>query len=78
MTTLCLDGACQSLDDYNAAIKRFSQLLKPGGKIFIFGLERNTEISDPGMYVSSRKRVFSQYSSLQRNDHKGIRECKIY
>ena len=49
-STLCLDGACQSLDDYNAAIKRFSQLLKSGGKIFIFGLEPNTEISDPGMY----------------------------
>ena len=49
-STLCLDSACYSLDDYNAAIKRFSQLLKAGGKIFIYGLERNTEISDPCMY----------------------------
>ena len=49
-STLCLDGACKRLDDYNAAIKRFSQLLKPGGEIFIFGLERNTEISHLGMY----------------------------
>ena len=54
-STLCLDSACYSLDDYNAAIKRFSQLLKPGEKIFIFSMERNTEISDPGMYPVGNK-----------------------
>ena len=49
-STLCLESACKSVDDYNAAVKRFFQLLKPGGKMFIYGLERNTEFSHPAMY----------------------------
>ena len=49
-STLCLDCACKTVDDYNAAVKRFFQLLKPGGKIFIYGLERNTKFSHPAMY----------------------------
>ena len=49
-STLCLDCACKTVDDYNAAVKRFFQLLKSGGKIFIYGLERNTEFSHQAMY----------------------------
>ena len=41
MTVLCLEAACHTRDAYKAAIGRMYKLLKPGGRMAIYGAEKD-------------------------------------
>ena len=36
MSNLCIDGACKSVDEFNAALTKIARLLKPAGKLTIY------------------------------------------
>ena len=53
VSSLCLDCASQTLEDYGAAVSKLSKLLKPGGKICLNSVEG---IEDTNFYmVGSQK-----------------------
>ena len=41
-TNLCLEAACNTYDEYKAAVKKLSRLLQPGGYLLMFAVERET------------------------------------
>ena len=38
VTSLCLEGACTTYDQYKQALRNIASLLKPGGKLVLFGV----------------------------------------
>ena len=49
LSILCLEGACQTRDDYVPALKRLVHLLKSDGKLFLYHAERD-DSSGPAQY----------------------------
>ena len=47
-TVVCLEAACRTRDSYKAAIDRIYKLVKAGGKIAIYGAEKDTAFKSPG------------------------------
>ena len=46
---LCLESACQSKDAYREAVSRLYHLVKPGGRIAVYGVERE-DAPEPGRF----------------------------
>lgn len=51
---LCLDAACQTEEEYSAAIKRLTQVLKPDGKLILYSVERDTTHLKTGYLVGDK------------------------
>lgn len=51
-TSLCLEAACKSYDEYKTAVKKLGSLLKPGGFMIMTAVERET------FYMAGGKRWF--------------------
>ena len=46
-TVACLEAACRTRDSYKAAVGRMYKLLKPGGRIVIYGGEKDADFKSP-------------------------------
>ncbi len=57
-TSLCLEAACKSYDEYKTALKKLGGLVKLGGFITIYAAERET------FYVVGKKKWFCLYLTL--------------
>ena len=57
-TSLCLEAACKSYDEYKKAVKKLGSLLKLGGFMIIAAVERQT------FYMVGGKRWFCLYLTL--------------
>ena len=57
-SSLCLENACATREDYAAAVKRLSSLLKPGGRLVMYSTERKPS-SAPGFYEVGEHKFFN-------------------
>ena len=63
---LCLVSACATRDDYVASLVRLCALLKPGGRIVLYTVERKEQHSStPGSYPVGSRRFFDLHLSRE-------------
>ena len=56
LSSLCLESACTSVEDYAVAVSRLSTLLKPGGKIGICFIETGGDNAPTHFYMVGTQR----------------------
>ena len=59
-TSLCLEAACTTFAEYKEAVKKLVRLLKPGGFLLMFIVERET------FYMVGDKKWFCLYLTLEQ------------
>ena len=59
LSSLCLESACTSVEDYAAAVTKLSMLLKPGGKIGIRFVETGGDNAPTNFYMVGAERFVS-------------------
>ena len=59
-TSLCLEAACTTFAEYKEGVKKLIRLLKPGGFLLMFIVERET------FYMVGEKRWFCLYLTLEQ------------
>ena len=59
-TSLCLEAACTTFAEYKEAVKKLVRLLKPGGFLLMFVVERQT------FYMVGEKKWFCLYLTLEQ------------
>ena len=59
-TSLCLEAACTTFTEYKEAVKKLVRLLKPGGFLLMFIVERET------FYMVGDKKWFCRYLTLEQ------------
>ena len=59
-TSLCLEAACTTFEEYKRAVKKLVGLLKPGGFLLMYIVERQT------FYMVGEKKWFCLYLTLEQ------------
>ena len=59
-SSLCLEAACTTFTEYKEGVRKLVGLLKPGGFLLMFIVERQT------YYVVGEKRLFTLYLTLEQ------------
>ena len=59
-TSLCLEAACATMAEYKEGVKKLVRLLRPGGFLLMFIVERET------FYMVGEKRWFCLYLTLEQ------------